>query len=273
MSWNDFVLHLFLLQDLSLQSVYKINAVFWSISVEWRIYFLFPLLLLLRRWWGTLPTTAAAVVVSYAVLFVGQNTLLHHFLNFTITGMSPQYLALFTLGMLAADITYGKIVDGKNALLPLLHKPVNNALLLAALTVLLLAASRLTLRRGDILPMAYADFFVGLWTLSLLIAAANSPTGVLHKALSWRPLVFIGTFAYSIYLIHLPLIQLLWQYVFVPLHGRPLPLFLELSLVGTPLIIGVSYLFFLACERPFLNRRRRETMAETERDAALSPAP
>ena len=104
-------------------------------------------------------------------------------------------------------------------------------------------------------------------------AAASAEANWLNRILSWRPLVFVGTFAYSIYLIHAPLIQVLWQYVFVPLQSRPVPMFLALCFVGTPLIVGVSYLFFLACERPFLNRRKRETMAETERDAALSPAP
>ena len=39
------------------------------------------------------------------------------------------------------------------------------------------------------------------------------------------------------------------------------------------IILGVSYLFFLICERPFLVKRRGEPMAETEREAALSPAP
>lgn len=32
-------------------------------------------------------------------------------------------------------------------------------------------------------------------------------------------------------------------------------------------------LFFLACKRPFLNTGRHEALAETARDAALSPAP
>jgi hypothetical protein len=43
--------------------------------------------------------------------------------------------------------------------------------------------------------------------------------------------------------------------------------------IGLPLILGISYLFFLAVERPFLNTKKHETLAETARDAALSPAP
>ena len=85
--------------------------------------------------------------------------------------------------------------------------------------------------------------------------------------------MFVGTFAYSMYLIHAPLLQVLWQTLFVPLHARPLMLLAAYWLVGTPLIVGCAYLFFLAFERPFLNTRRKETLAETARDAALAPAP
>ncbi len=106
-----------------------------------------------------------------------------------------------------------------------------------------------------------------------MIAAANTEIGWLNKALSWRPLVAVGTFAYSIYLIHAPLIQVIWQYLLFPLQPHPLFRLMTLFVVGTPLIVGISYLFFLVGERPFLNTHKRETFAETERDAALSPAP
>ena len=52
-----------------------------------------------------------------------------------------------------------------------------------------------------------------------------------------------------------------------------IPRVLSMVVVGLPLILGASYLFFLAFERPFLNTKKRETLAETARDAALSPAP
>ncbi len=265
---KDVLAHLFLLQDTSAQTNFKINAPMWSISVEWRIYFLFPLLVVLRRRFGSFWIATGAITVSYAALYVGQNTGVKSLLCLDQCGLSPQFLGLFALGMLAADIAYGKW-----SLLPLLRHPRVAVALLAVGTLLLLAVSRFTFRHGDILPIAYADFLVGLWSVTLLIAAANTEIIWLNKILSWRPLVFVGTFAYSLYLIHEPLIQVLWQYVFVSLHSRPAALYLVLCFVGTPLIVGVSYLFFLACERPFLNRRKRETMAETERDAALSPAP
>ena len=265
------ITHLLLVQDFFQDTTSKINYSLWSISVEWRIYFLFPFFLALRRRWGSTRVAAATVALSYAILFVGQHRL-GAALDFEGDGLTPQFLGLFTLGILAADTVYSAGTAGPIPLGWLRRR--QPALALLALTTLgMIAASELRLRHGAALPPAYADLFVGVWAMSLLIAAASAEANWLNRILSWRPLVFVGTFAYSIYLIHAPLIQVLWQYVFVPLQSRPVPMFLALCFVGTPLIVGVSYLFFLACERPFLNQRKRETMAETERDAALSPAP
>ena len=264
--------HLLLVQDLFRDTSARINHAFWSISVEWRIYFLFPLLIMLRRSWGSLRVAAAAAALSYTVLYIGQHTAINAVINLDPAGASPQYLGLFTLGLLGADIAYGTSKNGKTPL-PALRRPAAAALLLGATTLLMAAASKIKVSHGQPLGLSYTDFFVGLWAASLLIAASNEKFTWLSRALSWRPFVFLGTFAYSIYLIHGPLIQILWQYVLFPLQGDPLRMFCGLCFVGVPLIIGVSYLFFLACERPFLTTRKRETLAETERDAALSPAP
>lgn len=63
--------HLFLVQDLFSQSTYKVNLAFWSISVEWHIYFLFPLLILLRRRWGSLAMAVVCLAVSLVLVNAG----------------------------------------------------------------------------------------------------------------------------------------------------------------------------------------------------------
>lgn len=68
--WKGTLTHLFLVQDLARGENSKINYPLWSISVEWRIYFLFPLLMALRRRWGAVLVAAAALVVAYAIVFV-----------------------------------------------------------------------------------------------------------------------------------------------------------------------------------------------------------
>lgn len=175
---------------------------------------------------------------------------------------------MFALGLLGADIAFGKSPP-----LIFLRQPKFILTLLVASTVIVAVLMRTRIWHGDVMPVEYADVFVAIWATALMIAAANSQIGWLNRALSWRPLVAIGTFAYSIYLIHAPLIQVIWQYLLFPLQAHPLLRLMALLLLGVPLIVGVSYLFFLVCERPFLNTHKRETFAETERDAVLSPAP
>ncbi len=212
--------------------------------------------------------TVAALVLAYSLVFVGKATPLGALPLVDISASAPQYIGLFALGILGADIAYGR-----SGLFPALRRSAPAAALLGLTTLLMLAVSGVRLGHGGVLPLPIRDFFVGLWAAALLVTAANAEIAWLRRAFSWRPLVFIGTFAYSLYLVHAPLIQVLWQYVFVPFQGRPVPLFLAFTFVGAPLIVGAAYLFFLVCERPFLTQRKRETLAETERDAALSPAP
>ena len=266
---KSFITHVFLVQDMFSDTTPKINHAFWSISVEWRIYFLFPLLMALRRRWGSVTVAFSSVAVSYLARYIGNH--LHPFSQLggiAMFGAAPQYLGLFAMGLLGADVAFGR-----TSLMSHLRKPNFAWMLLVLSTLIMIVVSKVKLWHGGVIAISYADFFVGLWATSLMIAAANTKTGWLNKALSWRPLVAIGTFAYSIYLIHGPLIQVIWQYILFPLRSNPLLMFLGLCIVGTPLIVGCSYLFFLLCERPFLNRRKRETFAETERDAVLAPGP
>ena len=61
---KDIFTHLFLIQDLFHDTSSTINHAFWSISVEWRIYFLFPLLVLAWERFGPILTSLFAVIVS-----------------------------------------------------------------------------------------------------------------------------------------------------------------------------------------------------------------
>ena len=70
-----------------------------------------------------------------------------------------------------------------------------------AMSILLLLLSNI---RWFHAKVSILDFFVGVWAMSLLIASGYKSETRLHRALSWKPLAFLGTFAYSIYVIHAP---------------------------------------------------------------------
>ena len=265
----DILLHLALVQDVFVATSYKINHVFWSIAVEWRIYFLFPLLLWLWRRRGPGQAVLAVSVLALGLVMLLQY--LHGYypqLNNSTTGIVPHYILLFALGMLGADIMLGQRT-------PLAGWQLRHwAGVLAGLTLLLLAATILKRLELAELPWQLADVLVGMWAVSLLLLChrlQDSPhrwAQQLTAAINWRPLVLVGTFGYSLYLVHAPLLQLLWQYVLVPLHLSPFATFEWLATGGTAVILVVSYLFFLACEKPFMTKKRVPTTIK----AIIEPA-
>jgi peptidoglycan/LPS O-acetylase OafA/YrhL len=74
--------------------------------------------------------------------------------------------------------------------------------------------------------------------------------------LNFRPLVFVGTFSYSLYLMHAPLLQLLWQYWLYPSGIGRQAMFVCLLTLGLAIVLGASYLFHLLFEAPFMGAQR-----------------
>jgi peptidoglycan/LPS O-acetylase OafA/YrhL len=89
-------------------------------------------------------------------------------------------------------------------------------------------------------------------TTAMLVVSSRSPHNVLSRAFSWKPLVFIGTFSYSLYLIHAPVLQLLWQYLISPSSAEPSAKFGFLMTLGLLIVLGAAYGFFRVFEEPFM---------------------
>lgn len=253
----DLITHLLLIQDVFTTTGGKINHAFWSISVEWRIYFLFPVLLFLWRTIGARPTVLLTTLAALALVVVLR--FLHGRypdLNNTPNGIVPHYLLLFTLGMFGAFLAY------THDTLVSRWQPTQWAICLLAMTLLIAVASTIQQHYMPSFPWQLLDVMVGIWGVILLLLchaiqhsdhAGHRP---LKAIISWRPLVFTGTIGYSLYLIHAPLLQVLTQYFLAPLHLNPLTNFMLLATVGLVIIIGVSYCFFLVCEKPFMTKRQ-----------------
>lgn len=111
--------------------------------------------------------------------------------------------------------------------------------------------------------------------MALLVVAAPSARPdklqILRKILNWKPLVLVGTFFYSFYLLHTPLLQILWPYGLRPLNLAPDQQLTVLCGAGIPVIICVSYLFHLACERPFMRPPKMQKPLAGELGLALTP--
>ncbi len=245
LDFRGFVTHMLLVQQLFVSTSMQINGPAWSIGVEWWIYFLFPALVIMFRRWGALSAVVAACIGALALSLI----LLQTPVNMDGHGASPQYIALFAFGMFSAHIAYADAPYFVN----LRHRVPWFALVVILLVPLIMLAWPRVL---GWVPAYLSDYVVGLWSVALLITTSRRGSW-LNRVFAWRPLSFVGTFAYSIYLIHSPLIRLAWQYVLLPMNLSPIWNMVLLGSVGIPLIVGLSYLFFLVAEQPFLNSRQR----------------
>lgn len=89
-----------------------------------------------------------------------------------------------------------------------------------------------------------------LATAAVIVAGDSRAAGSPYSLLSLRPVVFIGTISYSLYLVHWPLLQLTQAAVGAQ---NPLPLWATvlLAVAGVPL----AWLMFRYIEQPALKRR------------------
>jgi peptidoglycan/LPS O-acetylase OafA/YrhL len=112
---------------------------------------------------------------------------------------------------------------------------------------------------GDIDALAaFIELPIGLFAACLLVAGSRPErSGRVRRILGARPLVFVGMFSFSVYLIHAPLLQAEWQYGLRPLHlGSRLTVVLLMS-IGVPLMLAAAYGFFHLFERRFMHPPQR----------------
>lgn len=224
---------LFLLNDV--YGTNQINGVFWSVAVECQIYLLFPLLVLIwlsgNVWWSA----ATAIALGYIVAVKTQHS--------PYVGLTAQYLAMFALGLTAAYLYQNPNWRQKTAKFPW---ALASCLLFAALAIKMHSTS--LGKASD--KFLWFDLVIGLSAACLIMAGCHGNKR-LNAFLCSKRMLSIGAFSYSLYLIHLPVIQLVWQYAIRPFNLSDWAQFLVLVLAGTPAAIGAAWLFYLLIERHF----------------------
>jgi peptidoglycan/LPS O-acetylase OafA/YrhL len=234
------ITHFFLVQDVF--SGKSPNGAFWSIAVEFQLYFLFPLFLWSRRRLGPVVTAVggtAAVCLVYAAGQQGHG--LRHLLN-----LSPQFAALFIFGIVAAGATVRP--DGSPRRVPWGWLSIG----LATVVVIGCVVAG-TVRVSE--NFYWGDLVVGTAVACGLAALVEGSGRVVRQVLQSRAIDGVGQFSYSLYLMHEPLLLLGYLFVVVPLHlSRNASFALMVFGIG-PLVLAGCYVFYLAFERPFLTRR------------------
>lgn len=255
--------HVMLIHNLfSAGGAHYFNAALWSVALEWQIYFAFGLLLLpLTRLLGLLPTLVLTCGIGVVPRF-----LLHGVLDWT----APWFVGLFVAGMGAAAIVHSPRPRFRELAARI---PWATAFAIAvALTALILALQTTENREGfkvveDL--AAGVTVALGLAAAGVGLATGSRRAAPLATFFSSKPLAVTGSFSYSIYLIHWPILVLcvtVMRRAGLPATAQ---FALEIGLV-VPLATLLAYIFFLVAERPFVSSFRR---VATERELSFSPLP
>lgn len=234
----DILAHLLLVHHL-FPWVANINGSFWTLSLEFQLYFLMPLMLLMAQRIGIAKTFIAIcglAIVYRSVLWWsagGVDERLTRSLAYSAIARAPEFM----LGVaLAAAYTQGYFDSWTRKTTGLLM-----AILPLALATALYASSP-----GDFAP--FADLGATLF-LGLFVCLALART-IVAKILCARPFVYFGLASYSIYLVHQPLIKPVFTIVTERMQN------LWVASAFCLLIVTVtSAVFYFLIERPALRLR------------------
>jgi peptidoglycan/LPS O-acetylase OafA/YrhL len=215
---------------------WKLNPPLWSVALEWQIYFLFALLFVpVWRRSGIVTAVSFALILGVAPLAWGGGF------------AHPWFIGSFALGMMAAAVGFSARFDPEGV------RRVPWGIVAMALCVP--AAAAVLLSRRSPIPDVLAELSLSVAVAAFLIRSTRSVENQARRSLLWileNPYsVKLGSFSYSLYLVHYPMLALLAVLL------RPVPNALRafgcLTLLGVPLMLVFSYAFHCVFERPFMS--------------------
>jgi peptidoglycan/LPS O-acetylase OafA/YrhL len=211
------------------------------------LYLVFPILLLVLRKAGAIVVlaTTTATVATIGVLAA------HSSIVDMLMRLTPQFAVLFAFGMVATGVLRTGVrgahtVGARSVPWPWLA-------LVAAVPVILVIAMR-----GSVWTVEHyfwIDVALGPAIALMLAGVATGRPRPLVRVLDTRPLRSLGSFSYSLYLTHAPLVVIVYEKVVVPHFAPGLPSFLITLALSAPLTIVVARLFAAVVEIPFQRNR------------------
>lgn len=229
---------------LMLQDLFDVptpNGAFWSIAVEFELYLIFPILVLARRRLGAIGLLAVAFLplVGFGLLADGGTP-----------ADGPTYLAwnlapVFVAGMVAAGVVTAR---ERIRRLPwhwwslLTGAPV--------LAVMIIKGSVWTVHHYFWIGLAVAPSMA-----LLIVAVATGRAAALQRLVDAVPLRILGSFSYSLYLIHMPIVKVVSKKFALPTLGHGLSAFWVTVAISVPVSILCAWLFALVFEIPFQRHR------------------
>ena len=242
--------HLLLIHQWFPHTQNNINGAFWSVGVEFQIYLFFPLFYYAGHKIGFLNTFYMITVVAYALWGI---TYYFNIFNPSENGVSIYYCVLFFMGVMAA-----RYAHQENKIYPalLLTKYPRVTMLLAVSGIIGLAGLSFIISYINpvlTIPLQIQSFFVGLFVAVLFfLKGCNSiEFTYLNHSATLKCLERVGVLGFSVYLLHDPVVSIVWSYLVLPTQ---LPFYWLQAVVeivlGLIISIGVASVFYKYIELP-----------------------
>jgi peptidoglycan/LPS O-acetylase OafA/YrhL len=245
-------------------SVGSPNRAFWSIAVEAQVYILLPPLLLIVRRVSALAMVALVAAIVVTIGLLGPHVAL---VNDTLVKFTPDLAVLFAVGVLAA----GVVTAGERTR----SRPWTGYALAATTAVIVLIWVKGSTWTN--INLFWVDLAWAPAIGCLLAAIATSRPRPLVRFLDTRPLQSLGSFSYSLYLTHMPIVIAVSYGLVLGRISPGTPTFLVLAAILLPTTVCFARLFAAVFERPFQRYRgwiplRRAIAARLRRHVRSEPA-
>jgi peptidoglycan/LPS O-acetylase OafA/YrhL len=246
------LMHIALIHNLFFATTEYLNGPLWSIALESQIYVVFALLLIpLWRRFGLAAQLAAALAVGF----------IPHFVLHSFDWTWPWLCGLFGMGVVAAALT------ARGTTLPRMSWSALALVATAVSVVLMWPFVDGVTQDGAMWP---ADLAVGAAIALFFVAASCNDRIVPARLLALRPVVLIGSFSYSLYLIHAPLVDLVGACL-ARWHAGATATIVAYGVL-IPAVVALAYGFYRVFERPFMSKALRTALDIETRSAPAHEA-